>query len=56
MEQLDYDPTKIEKLEVMRLKVNDKLAITGSAPWIIDDIEDKIQSVLGKEELTSISI
>ena len=49
MEQVDYDPTKIETLQVMWLKVNDTEAISGSTPWITDEIEDKIQSALGQE-------
>jgi len=49
MEQLDYDPTKTEVLNV-KLTVNDKKAIsTGYTPWITDEVEDKIQSALGQE-------
>ena len=48
MEQVDYDPTKTEKLYV-HLTVNDTKAISGSTPWIIEEVEDKIQSALGQE-------
>ena len=40
-EEVDYDPSKTESLRV-DLKVNDKDAISGSMPWIINDVEDKI--------------
>ena len=40
-EEVDYDPTKTETLTVY-LDVNNKETISGSMPWIIDDIEDKI--------------
>ena len=40
-EEVDYDPSKTEALSVT-LKVNGKEAISGSMPWIIDEVEDKI--------------
>ena len=40
-EEVDYDPTKTETLNVT-LKVNEKDTISGSMPWIIGDVEDKI--------------
>ena len=40
-EEADYDPSKTEELYV-GLKVNDIWTITGSMPWIIDDVEDKM--------------
>ena len=40
-EEADYDPSKTEELSV-KLKVNDKEAITAPMPWINDDVEDKI--------------
>ena len=40
-EEVDYDPTKTEVLEVY-LKINDKLTISGITPWIINDAEEKI--------------
>ena len=54
-EDVNYDPTKTESLGVT-LKINDKIAITGSMPWIIDEVEDKIQTALGMDQLTSISV
>ena len=54
-EEVDYDPTKTEALRV-DLKVNDKETISGSMPWIIDDMEDKIQTALGMGHLTSLEI
>ena len=55
-EEVDYDPTKIEELNV-KLCINDKkeydneptLVIDRSMPWIIEEIESKIQSALGAE-------
>ena len=41
-EEVDYDPSKTETLSVRLLKVNDKETISGSTPWIIDEVEDKI--------------
>ena len=41
-EEPDYDPSKTETLKLFQLKVNEKLTISGSMPWIIDDVEEKI--------------
>ena len=62
-EDVNYDPTKTESLKV-NLNINDKkdcfgnpvYFIRGSLPWIIDDVEDKIQTVLGTINLTSLDI
>ena len=64
-EEVDFDPTKTEVLEAY-LNLNDKKdsngykglewAIFGSTPWIIDDVEEKIQAALGMEHLCSIYI
>ena len=56
-EEVDYDPTKTESLKV-DLKINDQTewAIDGNIPWIIDDVEDKIQTALGIDNLTSLHI
>ena len=54
-EAVNFDPTQTESLEV-RLDINDKIAINGSIPWIIDEVEDKIQTALGMDQLTSISV
>lgn len=40
----------------MHLKVNDKEIITGSTPWIIDEVEEKIQTALGMGHLNSFDI
>ena len=55
-EDIDYDPTKTETLYVSSLKVNDKETITTSMPWIITDVEEKIQTALGMGHLTSLNI
>ena len=54
-EEVDFDPSKTEPLRV-NLKVNDKKAISGSIPWIIEDFDEKIQSSLGINQLTSLDI
>ena len=54
-EEVDYDPIKTETLKVT-LKVNDKDTIYGSMPWIIGDVEDKIQTALGMEHLNNLEI
>ena len=59
-EEVDYDPTKTETLYV-RLNINDKKdnqewAIYGSMPWIIDDVADKVENVLGIGHLNSLYI
>ena len=41
-EEVDYDPTRTELLSV-KFEVNDTKVISGSTPWYIEDIEDKIQ-------------
>ena len=45
-EEVDFDPSKTESLDVI-LKVNEIEAISGSMPYIIDEVEDRIQSALG---------
>ena len=45
-EEVDFDPSKTEPLKVT-LKVNEIEAISGSMPYIIDEVEDRIQSALG---------
>ena len=56
-EEVDFDPSKTETLRV-DLKVNEQedWAISGSSPWIIDDIEEKIQNALGMGHLHSLHI
>ena len=56
-EEVDYDPTQTETLNV-KFKINDqkKFAIKGNIPWIIDEVEDKIQTALGMQQLTSLHI
>ena len=55
-EEVDYDPTKTETLLVDPFKVNDKLVLEGNTPWIIDEMEDRIQTTLGMDQLNSIEI
>ena len=64
-EEVDFDPSKTEKQYVF-LNLNDKKdsngyegvewAIFGSMPWIIDEAEEKIQTCLGMDRLSSIFI
>ena len=55
-EEVDYDPTKTETLNVQSLKVNDKESINESMPWINTDVEEKVQTALGMSHLTSLHI
>ena len=54
-EEVDYDPSKTETMEV-NLKVNEKETISGSMPWYIEDVEEKIQTTLGMGHLISLHI
>ena len=54
-EEVDYDPTKMETLFV-NLRVNGKTAIDHSMPWIVDEVEEKIQNTLGMDNLDNIVI
>ena len=62
-EEVDYDPSKTEDLEV-KLNINDQKDNNGEplwiisrhTPWIIEDIEDKIQTSLGIGHLNSLFI
>ena len=38
------------------LKINEIETITGSIPWIIDEVEEKIQTTLGMGHLDSLEI
>ena len=40
-EEVDFDPSKTESLSV-NLKVNEIEAITGSMPWLTDEVEERI--------------
>ena len=52
-EEVDFDPTITESLNV-DLIVNEKLAISGSMPWLINEVEDKIQDTLGMNYVNSL--
>ena len=62
-EEVDFDPANIDPIMVA-LNVNDKKnskgkldwAIFGSKPWIIDEIEDNIETALGMNQLSSLHI
>ena len=63
MEEVDFDPTKTEELNV-HLNINNKKdkynghenVLDGTMPWIIEEIQSKIESTMGTEQLTSINI
>ena len=44
-EEVDFDPSRTENLEV-QLKVNDAKAIDGNMPYIVEDVNEKIDSAL----------
>ena len=50
-EEVDYDPSKTETLHVELSFNNQTCAISGNTPWIINDVEDKIQTALGMGNL-----
>ena len=54
-EEVDFDPSKTEILKVI-LKVNNIEAIPREAAWIIDDVDERIQSVLGLSQLSCLEI
>ena len=62
-EEVDFDPTKTETLDVT-LNINEKKdsggslewSISGSMPWIIDDVADRVESALGTSHLRSINM
>ena len=64
-EEFDEDPSKTEQLWIA-LNINDnedssgyagkQWAILGATPWIIEDVEDKIQTALGNSPIHSIDI
>ena len=54
-EEVDFDPSKIESLKVT-LKVNDIEAISDFMSYIIEDVEEKIQSALGTNQLSCLEI
>ena len=55
-EEVDYDPTKTETLSLSYFKLNDIIKISGPMPWIIDDVDEKIQTALGMSHLNSLEI
>ena len=55
-EEVDYDPTKTEALNIQFLDVNDQKIISGFMPWHIEDLEEKVQNALGMGHLNSLSV
>ena len=55
-EEVDYDPSKTENLGVSSFKVNEKVIFTISTPWIVDEVDEKIQGALGMGHLNSLEI
>ena len=54
-EEVDFDPTKTEELSG-GVNVNGKNAISGKTPWIIDEVEERIQEALGMDHLHCLAI
>ena len=54
-EEVDFDPSKTEVLKVI-LRVNNIEAIPREVAWIIDDVDERIQSVLGMSQLSCLEI
>ena len=64
-EEVDFDPSKTEQLGTF-LNINDKKDINGEdglewpidgyIPWIVDEVEERIETALGKDQLTSFSL
>ena len=64
-EEVDFDPSKTEQLAVV-LNMNDKKdsnsykgldwTILVHVPWIVDEVEEKISTALGADQLTSLYI
>ena len=54
-EEVDFDPSRTENLEV-QLKVNDAKAIDGNMPYIVEDVNEKIDSALTERLVRSIDI
>ena len=54
-EEVDFDPSKTESIEA-ELEVNEIRAFYGSFPWIIDEIEEKIQKALGMSQLSCLNV
>ena len=54
-EEVDFDPSKTEQLAV-NLKINGAEVISVCMPWIIDEVEERIQSALGFNQLTCLEI
>ena len=54
-EEVEFDPSQTEKMNV-DLKVNGVQAIKGVTPWIISEVDEKIQTTLGIDPLNSLEI
>ena len=62
-EEVNFDPTKTEQLATF-LNINDKKdkngydglewPIEGYVPWIVDQVEEIIDTALGTDKLTSV--
>ena len=55
-EDIDYDPSKVETLKCESIKLNNIEAHRGSMPWILDEVEEKLNKVYQGQQLESLEI
>ena len=44
-EEPDFDPSQIEWFKCRSLKLNEAEALSGSTPWIVEEVEEKMNKV-----------
>ena len=55
-EYVDFDPSIIEVFKCQSLKLNGDEAISGSIPWILEEVEDKMNEVYKGLPLESLEV
>ena len=55
-EEIDFDPTQIELFKCEKLVLNEVEALSGQVPWVIEEVEEKINKVYQGKQLESLEI
>ena len=55
-EEIDFDPSQIESFKCLSLKLNEVEAHSGVMPWVLEEVEEKMNRVYQGKSLESLEI
>ena len=55
-EEIDFDPSQIESFKCRSLKLNEVEAHSGVMPWVLEEVEEKMNRVYQGKSLESLEI